>query len=175
VWSAAASSAEAVLRREVFMLHSVSAGNPLHLLVIDLPIVFVLVGTLLLIVARRWKDKAPHLIVPAVMLTVLGASLLYALVDNQAAAAARSLQVSDEVSQHRHDLIRLGVMSTAAAALLFASGLLVYRMRFGAAKTTASRVIVALEIIYFIGFLCLLGTAHRAASLADHLAGHVET
>jgi hypothetical protein len=65
-------------------------------------------------------------------------------------------------------------MSTAAAALLFASGLLVYRMGSGVAKTTASRVIVALAIVYFIGFLCLLGTAHRAASLADHLAGHVQ-
>jgi hypothetical protein len=156
------------------MLHSVSAGNSLHVLVIDLPIVLVFIGTVLLIAAKRWKNKAPQLIVPAVMLTVLGASLLYALVDNQAAAAARSLQVSGEVLQHRHDLIRLGVMSTALAALLFACGLLAYRMRSGTAKTTASRVIVALEIVYFIGFLCLLGTAHRAASLADHLAGHVQ-
>jgi hypothetical protein len=141
------------------------------LLVIDLPIVLVFIGTVLLIAARWWRDKAPQLIVPAVMLTVLGASSLYALVDNQAAVAARSLQVSDEVSQHRYDLIRLGVTSTAAAALLFASGFLVYRMRTGTAKRTASRVIVALEIVYFIGSLCLLGTAHRAASLTDHLAG----
>jgi hypothetical protein len=156
------------------MLRSVSAGNPLHLLVIDLPIVLVLVGTVLLIAARRWKDRAPQFIVPAVMLSVLGASLLYALVDNQAAAATRSLQVSAEVLQHQHDLIRLGVMAVVAAALLFVSGLLVYTMRSGAAGTTASRVIVALEVGYFIGFLWLLGTAHRAASLADHLAGHIQ-
>jgi hypothetical protein len=156
------------------MFYSVSAGNFLHLLVIDLPVVLVLVGTLLLILARRWKDRAPQFIVPAVMLTVLGASLLYALVDNQAAAAAQSLQVSDELSQHRHDLIRLGVMTVAAAALLFASGLLVYRMRPGPARTIASRVTVALGIVYAIGFLWLVGTAHRTASLADHLAGHLQ-
>ena len=156
------------------MLHSVSAGNPLHLLVIDLPIVLVVVGTVLLIVARRWKDKAPQLVVPAVMLSLLGASFLYALVDNQAATAARTFQASAEVLQHQHDLIRLGVMSVAAAALLLTSGLLVFRMSPGVVSTTASRLTVVLEVLYVIGALWLLSTAHRAASLADHLAGHVE-
>jgi hypothetical protein len=156
------------------MLHSVSAGNSLHLLVIDLPIVLVLVGTLLLIVARRWKDRAPQLIVPAVVLTVVGTSLLYALFDHQLAAESQDLQISAEVSQHRHDLISFAIMNVAAAGLLLTSGLLVYRMLPGAVSTTASRLTVVLEVLYVIGALWLLSNAHRAASLADHLAGHVE-
>jgi hypothetical protein len=76
--------------------------------------------------------------------------------------------------QHQHDLIRLGVMTVAAAALLFASGLLVYRVWPGAARRTVWGVTAALEIVYLIGFLWLVGTAHRAASLADHLAGHIQ-
>jgi hypothetical protein len=52
------SSAEVVLRREMFVLHSISAGKPLHLLVVDLPIIFVLAGTVLLMLAMRWKKRA---------------------------------------------------------------------------------------------------------------------
>lgn len=148
----------------------------LHLLAIDLPLACVLVAPLLLAANAVRTDCNPALIVPAVMLIVLGASSLCVtfLETRSPTEALRIGQVGAEVLEHQHNLVILAASTFVAAALLFATGLLVWRSLVNRMQPKSLLVTsVACGLVYAFCSAWLIIAAHQGARLADHLAGRV--
>ena len=151
------------------------SDGALHLLAIDLPIACVLVTPLLLAANALGKDSSPALIVPAVMLIVLGSSsLCVALLETQPPTEAfQTGQAGAEVLEHQRNLVILAASTFVAAALLFATALLVWwalaaRMQPKAMSVTS----IVFGLVYVLCSVLLIIAAHRGARLADHLAEH---
>ena len=156
------------------MYQPLSDGT-LQLLAINLPLACVLVTPLLLAANALRKGSNPALIVPAVMLIVLGASsLCVALLETQASTKAlQSSQLGAEVLEHQRNLVILAASTFVAAALLFATALLVWRTLAVRMQPTALSVTsVFFGLIYVLCSVLLIIAAHRGARLADHLAAH---
>ena len=156
------------------MYQPLSDGT-LHLLAIDLPLACVLVTPLLLAANALRKGSNPALIVPAVMLIVLGASsLCVALLETQPSTEAlRTGQEGAEVLEHQRNLVILAASTFVAAALLFATTLLVWRALAARMQPKAIAVTsVVFGLVYVLCSVLLIVAAHQGARLADHLVGH---
>ena len=149
----------------------------LHTLLIDLPIALVLFGPLLFVAATVGKDSNRALTVPAVMLSVLGASSLFAFYFDTytAAHAIKYGDVTQEVLWHLHELRHITARTFIAMGLLFAGALLLSRLMVHMLSKTALRVYsIILGVVYALSCVWLLVVAHQGANLADHLASHAQ-
>ena len=157
------------------MLQSV-APNTLHTFAVDLPIALVLLGPLLFVIAAMGKDRGRRLIVPAVMLSILGASSLFAfyLDTYTAASAIRYGGGREQVLPHLQELGYIATKTFVAMSLLFAGAFLLSRLTAQLLSKTALQISSAVFAV--VNILCsvwLLVIAHKGANLAVHLAKHV--
>ena len=151
------------------------APDTLHKIVIDLPLGLVILGSLLFIAATISKSCPREFTVPAVMLTILGASSLFAFyVDSRTVVPALpDGQPSAELLQHQRHLGLLTVKTLVAAALLFAIALLFCRLVTHNLSQPALHIsAVGFSIAYVTCCVWLIVVAHQGQRLANHLASH---
>ncbi len=152
---------------------AVSEGTLAHIFAIDLPLALVLIGPLLVIAPTVWKGRYAATIVPAVMMTVLGAAFIYALFDGRISFETVPIGPGEEVAGHQAGLQSLALSATAVAIVLFASALVLRRVVSRSLDRSAKRIAGAVfGFVYICSSIWLVSAAHEGAILADHLAEH---
>ena len=143
-----------------------------HALLIDLPIALALLGPLLFITVRMGGRRA--LVVPAVMLTILGASALFAFYWH-AYTTAHAINYGDataEVLSHLDELGRIAVTTSIAVGILLASAALICGLMVRAGRLAVRLSLAVFGVLYALSGVWLVVVAHEGASLAGHLASH---
>ena len=152
------------------------SATTLHILVVDLPIALVVLGPILFVAANFGKEAYRVLTVPAVMLSLLGASTLgtfYYHTWTTAAAVIRDTSAG-ELLGHLDELSHIATGALLSIGLLFAGALLLCQMPFQKLRTPALRVSsIFLGAGYVLCGIWLMVVVHHGSKLADHLASHI--
>jgi hypothetical protein len=151
---------------------TISEGTFAHIFAIDLPLAMVLVGPLLLIAPTIWK-RSYGVIVPAVMLTVLGAASIYAIFDSRISFESVAPGMAEEVTGRQLGLQGLALNAMAVATVLFAGALALRRVVSRSLDRSMKRLAAAVfGFVYLCSAMWLVSAAHEGAILADQLAEH---
>ncbi len=144
-----------------------------HTILIDLPIVLVLIGPLLFISAIAGRARNRTLTVPAVMLSIVGASSLLASYFNTFVGIQLFHDVTEELSGHLHELAGMATRLPIAITLLFACTWLICWLLVHQLNKAAQRaVLVVFGVAYGFGCVWLIKLAHQGAAIVDHLNVH---
>ena len=152
------------------------SATTLHILVVDLPIALVILGPILFVAGMFGKDAYRVLTVPAVTLSILGASILGTFYFHTCTTVGPIIRGNSagEVLGHLDELSHIAARTFLSIAFLFASALLLCQAGVQKLSTAALRVTsILFSVGYALGCVWLFVVAHHGAQLADHLASDV--